>query len=126
MNRIEIVNIIKSHDFDIKEYAVISSAAMVLYNMKTETKDIDLYVTKRYYDYLLKNYDCKFERINEGTKVYFIDNIINFGINYKPNKTLLIDGIVVSSIEDIVNLKRYLNREKDRNDLKLMYERKLK
>ena len=122
MNKVEIIKIMKDYNFDINEYAIISSAAMVLHGIKKSTKDIDIYVSPNYYEYLLKKYNCKYERINKGTKIYYIDDVINFGINYKPNKIELINGLAISSIEDIVLLKESLKREKDIKDIKLIKE----
>ena len=64
---------------------------------------------------MLGNYDCNFERANEfGEKAYLIDNIINFGISFKPKDVEIIEGIQCSSLRDVLELKKFLNRDKDK------------
>lgn len=121
MKRREIIELLKSYKFDINEYIVLSGAAMVIHGLKDETNDIDISVTPEYYDYLLSHYDCEFEKINEfNHAVYYIDNVINFGRDYYDNERTIIDGISVQTIENIIRLKQYLNREKDKHDLNLL------
>lgn len=123
MNKKEIINILKKYDFDKNKYVVISGACMVLYGIKETTSDIDISVTKEYYNKLLKQFNCEFERINEfGEKIYYIDNIINFGNTYYTEDKIYIDSIPVTSIEELIKLKKYLNREKDISELKKIYK----
>ena len=123
MNRKDIINTLKKYNFDSTKYIVISSAAMVLLGIKDTTKDIDIAVSDDYYEYLLKNYNCKFERINEyGKKVYFIHDIINFSSTYYKNNRLIIEEIPIQTANDILELKLFLKREKDYKDIKLIKE----
>lgn len=123
MNRKDIINTLKKYNFDSTKYIVISSAAMVLLGIKDTTKDIDIAVSDDYYEYLLKNYNCKFERINEyGKKVYFIHDIINFSSTYYKNNRLIIEEIPIQTANDILELKLFLKREKDYKDIELIKE----
>ena len=98
MNKKDIIDTLKKYNFDSTKYIVISSAAMVLLGIKDTTKDIDIAVSDDYYEYLLKNYNCKFERINEyGKKVYFIHDIINFSSTYYKNNRLIIEEIPIQT-----------------------------
>ena len=118
MNKEEIINILKKYNFDKDQYIVISGACMVLYGIKEITSDIDISVTDEYYNYLINNYDCTFERINEfGEKVYFIDNIINFSRSYYTKKKEYINDIPVQNLDELIKLKEYLNRDKDKIDI---------
>lgn len=121
MNKIEIENILKKYNFDKKNYMVISGAALVLLGIKDSTNDIDISVTKEYYDNLLKKYDCKLECIFNNINVYFIDNIINFSTNYYNEDDIIsVNDIPVQKIESIKNLKLNLNKKKDIEDLNLI------
>ena len=123
MNKKEILKILKQYKFDKDKYIVISGAAMVLLGIKEKTNDIDIAVKKEYMEYLLNNYNCTFEKINTyNEKVYFIDDIINFSTSYYKKNHTLIDNIPVQEIKDIVELKLYLNRDKDKKDIKLIKE----
>ena len=108
MNKEDIINTLTNNHLDSDKYVVISGAAMVLYGIKEKTGDIDISVSADYYDYLLKNYDCTFERINEfGEKVYFIDNVINFGNTYYSDNKNIIENIPVQTIDELNKLKKY-------------------
>lgn len=123
MNKKDIIDTLKKYNFDSTKYIVISSAAMVLLGIKDTTKDIDIAVSNDYYEYLLKNYNCKFERINEyGKKVYFIHDIINFSSTYYKNNRLIIEEIPIQTANDILELKLFLKREKDYKDIELIKE----
>ena len=120
MSKNEIIKILKKYNFDNKKYIVISGAAMVLHGIKNSTSDIDIAVTKEYYEYLLKHYKCDFDKINPyNHKVYFIDNIINFGIDYFTSPVYM-DDIPIQKIDDILKLKNNLNRNKDKDDILLI------
>lgn len=115
MNKKQIIKTIEKYKLDKSKFVVISGAALVLLDIKKTTKDIDISCDKDYCEYLLKNYDAKFERTNElGKKAYLIDDIINFGISFMPKEIEIIDGIQCSSLKDILELKRFLNRDKDK------------
>ena len=123
MNKKDIIDTLKKYNFDSTKYIVISSAAMVLLGIKDTTKDIDIAVSDDYYEYLLKNYNCKFERINEyGKKVYFIHDNINFSSTYYKNNRLIIEEIPIQTANDILELKLFLKREKDYKDIELIKE----
>ena len=108
MNKTEIIKILRKYNFDKDKYLVISGAAMVLLGIKESTSDIDISVTKDYYNYLLKNYNCTFEKINEyNREVYFIDNIINFGIDYYKKEIIFVEDFPVQIPENILKLKLY-------------------
>lgn len=120
MNKEEIISILKKYNFDSSQYIIISGAAMVIHGVKSTTNDIDIAVTYEYFEYLLNNYKCEFEKINPyGHKIYFIDNIINFGVDYYT-KPIYIDGLPVQTIDDIIKLKESLGRDKDKKDIKLL------
>ena len=107
MNKNEILYILRKYNFDSSKYIVISSASMVIQGLKESTKDIDIAVSKDYYDYLINNYEVEFERENLGVNVYYIDNVINFSTNYyNPDEVIMYEGIPVQSLEGIRNLKR--------------------
>lgn len=127
INKKDIYNIINNYKLDKDKLIIISGAAMVIHGLKESTRDIDLSVTKDYYEYLINNYDCMLEKINEfGHAVYYIGNYINFGVDYFPDDYINIGGLNVQSLESIKKLKEYLNREKDKYDLQLINKRLLR
>lgn len=121
MNKEMIINEIKKYNIDPKKYIIISGAAMVLYGFKEETRDIDIATTKSLKKELLNKYNCEIENVECDS--YMIDNIINFGTNYYKRRRNYIDGLPVQKVEDLIQLKKSLNREKDKNDLTSIYRK---
>ncbi len=121
LNREKIIEILNEYNFDCDKYVVLSSSAMVLHGIKEYTRDIDISVTWDYYNYLLDNYDCVFERYDiNGDKCYMMGDYINFGVTYFYGNKRIIDGLPVQDVCEIIKLKRGLNRSKDLEDLKLL------
>lgn len=120
MNKKDIIKELNNYSLDPNEYVIISGAAMVLLGIKDTTGDIDIAVTRKYYDYLLNNYACTFDRSNEyGEKIYFI-NKINFGTTYYDYNKTYIENLPVQRVEKIRELKLNLNRDKDKKDIELI------
>ena len=118
MNKEEIIEKLKEYNIDKNKYIVISGAAMVLLGIKDKTQDIDIAVKDGYKDYLVDNYNVTFDRMNEYNEpVYYIDDIINFAITYYTDKKEYVSGIPVQNVNDILKLKKGLNREKDKIDI---------
>ena len=70
MDKNQIIKIIKKYKLDKSKFIVISGAALVLLGIKKTANDIDIWCDNDYCDYLLNNYDCKLERINEFGEKY--------------------------------------------------------
>jgi len=120
MNKKDIIETLNRYNLDTSKYIVLAGAAMTMLGLKEQTHDIDIAVTKDYYEYLRNNYDCKVEWCNEGNDVYFIDDIINFGVNYYNEDHLIIDGIPVQKPEDIIKVKKIFGRKKDLDDIEII------
>ena len=115
MDKNQIIKTIKKYKLDKSKFIVISGAALVLLGIEKTANDIDIWCDNDYCDYLLNNYDCKLERINEfGNKAYMIDDMINFGISFRPKEVEVVDGIQCALLRDILELKKFLNRPKDK------------
>ena len=72
MNKEEIIKVLKKYNFDKNKYIVISGVAMVFLGIKEKINDIDISVTEDYYEYLLNNYNCTFEKVNEYKKTFIL------------------------------------------------------
>lgn len=122
----DILRILESYDIDYNESIILSGASLVLQGVKEYTSNIDITVSDRVYNELLKKYNCTLEKIVDNDKIWFIDSIINFGRNYYGKvEFYLLDGYKIQTIESILDLKKELGRQKDMDDIKhiLEYER---
>ena len=111
MNKREIIEKLKKYNFDFSKYIVISGAAMVIRDVKEETSDIDIAVSDDYYLFLLKNYMCIFDRINQyNNKVYYIDDVINFAQSYYNCNYTIVEGIKMKGINKCLKLSQNINQ----------------
>ena len=117
LNKNDILETLKKYNLDPKEYIVISGAALVLQDIKEYTSDIDIAVSGKLYNKLLKEYNCTFEKRVKNYDVWFIDNVLNFSKNYykKTEYTELFD-YKIQTINSVLKLKKNLNRLKDQED----------
>lgn len=121
MNKEKILNLLNKYQFPQNEFIIISGAAMVLLGIKEETRDIDIAVSSKMFQKLLEKYPCKFEKIDQfNNKIYFIDDIINFGRNYFDVDYLIYQNYQVQTPQAIKVLKKNLNRTKDQKDIALI------
>ena len=121
MNKSEVLQILQKYNLDSQNIIIIGSAALVLNGIKDTCHDIDIAVTNEYNEILLKTFNCTFDKEIDNYKVYFIDNIINFSTHYyNEYKGKTIENYLVQTPEEVLKLKKTLNREKDQNDIKLI------
>lgn len=121
MNKEEILTLLNRYPLPKEEFIIISGAAMVLLGIKKETNDIDIAVSSRLFKRMLEQYDCKFEKTDQfNNKIYFIDDIINFGQNYYDVDYLIYQKYQVQTPQAIKVLKKNLNRAKDQKDIALI------
>lgn len=119
----DILEILKKYNFDSNEYIIISSAALVLQGVKEYTTDIDVACSDTLYNILLEVYNCFLGKIDGQHKVWYIDNLINFSNHYYDNSEYIeLLGYKVQTIESVLNLKKKLNREKDKDDIKIILD----
>lgn len=125
MTKKDIIETLNNYKLDKDKFIIISGAALVLQNFSNQTHDIDIWVSKDYYEHLLSNFNCEFDRINEfGNKAFMIDEVINFGFDFCPDNYVYINGYKVASLRDCYNIKKLLNRDKDKK-LLLKLEKEL-
>ena len=121
MTKKDIIETLNNYNLNKDKFIIISGAALVLQNFSNQTHDIDIWVSKDYYEHLLSNFNCEFDRINEfGNKAFMIDDVINFSFDFCP----YINGYKVASLRDCYNVKKFLNRDKDKK-LLLKLEKEL-
>ena len=125
MTKKDIIETLNNYNLDKDKFIIISGSALVLQNFSNQTHDIDIWVSKDYYEHLLSNFICEFDRINEfENKAFMIDDVINFSFDFCPKNYVYINGYKVASLRDCYNVKKLLNRDKDK-ELLLKLEKEL-
>ena len=123
MNKNEIIEKLKKSNLDKNEIIVISGASLVVHDIINDTKDIDLICTEEYYDMI--NWKIKKGFFNIDIKYYDVFEISNNLYNEYKNYYDLIDDYKFMNLNSCLDLKRKMNREKDKNVIKIL-EKKLK
>lgn len=132
MDKKEVLKKLKELEINKDEYIIISGASLVLHDLIDVTKDIDLSCSKEVYDKI--SWPTKLGYLGKEIKYYDCFEISNN--LYDPNNIDIIDDYKTMNLEKCLEVKRLLNRSKDKkiiNKLDLLlgqndnyrYERKL-
>lgn len=119
MKKTDIIRRLEALDFDRNEYWVITGSAMVLYDLREETHDIDLGCTKKMTDELaLQGFPVSL--LEDGTRKIRCGADVELFENWLFGEIQWLDGIPVISLEGLAEMKRSLGREKDQRDIRLI------
>ena len=103
---------------DTNEYRINAGGAMVLHGLREETHDLDIWCTKKLGDALAQR--CDVQGRPDGTRRFVPAPDVEIYENMLPGETVFLNGIPVAPLEDVLALKRQLNREKDRRDIAVL------
>ena len=137
-NRHWILEEVKKLQIPLNECAVFGSGLLDVLSFK-KAHDIDLLVTKRLFDTLAKNTEwkqCFYPDGHAGLK-HKVKNIEAFydagwsgydrvGVEEKIDHATIIDGVRFVSLQEILDWKRKIAREKDRRDVEIIEDYLLK
>lgn len=116
MNKEDIIFKLSSLNLDKNEYIVIGGTSLVLRGIIKETSDIDLTTSNSYYNKI--NWPVKNGAFNIEIKY---DDCFEISYNLYDEKSCdWIDGYKVISIKNVLKEKKTLNREKDREIIKIL------
>ncbi len=114
MNKIEIFNFLDKLDIPKDKYIVISGASLVVQDIIDETTDIDLTCSRKFYDKI--NWPVRIGAF--GVEVKYKDCFeISYNL-YEYQNVITIDGYNFLSLEDCLEIKKRLNRPKDKKLIK--------
>ena len=116
MNKNELYRLVESLNIPVTEYCVLSGGSLVMHNIRENTNDLDIDITKKGFKAIETNFSPKL--VDEKKKLYKItDKIECFVDNNFENDIEIIDGYPCQSLLSIYKLKKKLNREKDQDDI---------
>lgn len=103
---------------DTNEYRINAGGVMVLHGLREETHDLDIWCTKKLGDALAQR--CEPQMLPDGARRFVPAPDVEIYENMLPGETVFLNGIPVAPLEDVLALKRQLNREKDRRDIAVL------
>lgn len=103
---------------DPNEYRINAGGAMVLYGLREETHDLDIWCTKKLGDALAQR--CEPQTLPDGTRRFVPAPDVEIYENMLPGRTVFLGDVPVAALEDVLALKRKLNREKDQRDIAVL------
>ena len=123
MTKPEIINRLLQLNFESNEYWLITGGAMVLYDLRDTTRDIDLGCSTALAD-TLESCGYATTLLPDGTRKIYIAEDIEIFEEWIFDRVDIREGIPVISLKGLLEMKKSLGREKDLEDIKLI-EKKL-
>jgi len=125
MTKEDIFNRLRELNYPQNEYWLLTGGAMVVYDIKESTNDIDLGCNKLLADMLEnKGYPTTF--LSDGTRKITVADDVEIFEEWLFDKVEIKYGIPVISVIGLLEMKKRLGREKDYADIKLIEEALLK
>ena len=122
MNRTQLLERLKTLEFDKKDYWLITGGAMVLYELRAETGDIDLGCTKEMADALEASGHTP-TILKDGTRKFLYGEDVEIFEEWLYDRVELVEDVPVISLNGLLAMKKTLGREKDLRDVKLIEAR---
>ena len=116
LNRAGLLRLLRHPLLDMNRCWLTAGGALVLYGLRQETRDIDLGCEPSLADEL----ECAgwaAARRDDGSRKLCFPPCIDVFENWGRGSVQRIEGVSVVSLEDILLLKRQLNRPKDQPDI---------
>ena len=114
MNKEEILDKLSNCSLDLNECIIIGGASLVVQGLLDETSDIDFACSREYYDSVNWDYDSNIE----GNVLKEKDCFSISSTFFDENNCIEIDGYRFMTIEKIYDIKKKLNRKKDKKIIK--------
>lgn len=121
LNKVEIINLIRELPYDTSTFWLVMGSALVMWDIKEATNDIDMGCTEELFDCLLcQGFTYKISKT--GRKRIDYNEQIHFYLEWPVNNLIYIEDIQVSDISSILSDKKNFNRQKDLYDIILIQE----
>ena len=119
MNKQEILNTLSEFPYDRNEYWVITGRAMVLYDIRKQTADINLGCSGQLADRLEAD-GYLFRRTDDGKRWFRYGEDIEVFEDWAAGATETVCGFRIISIPALIAMKQALGRDKDKTDIGLI------
>lgn len=122
MTKSDVVQRLLELNFSSEDYWLVAGGAMVLYNLRSTTNDIDLGCSSALAD-KLESYGYSTIHLPDGTRKISMAEDIEIFEEWLFDKVEILDEIPVISLKGLLEMKKSLNREKDYEDIKLIEQK---
>lgn len=119
MDKQGILNCLSGFPYDRNEYWVITGGAMVLYDIREQTADVDLGCSKRLADRLEAD-GYLFRRTDDGKRWFKYGDNIEIFEEWIMDTIETVYGFHVVSIKGLIEMKQEIGRDKDKRDIELI------
>ena len=121
MKKEDIIKRLLELNYPPSEYWLVTGGAMVLYDIKESTNDIDLGCSKFLAD-MLENKGYLTTLLSDGTRRISVANDVEIFEEWLFDKVEIRYGVPIISLNGLLEMKKGLGREKDIADIKLIKE----
>ena len=121
-------NELKELNLPKNEYVILGSGPLVIRGLRGNNHDIDILVTKKLWNKLIKEYPVKIKEVKDKKREFM--KVGNISISYPWDDSNLlknvfetadvVEGYKFASLEDMKLWKSYIGRDKDIEDVKLI------
>ena len=119
MDKQGILNCLSEFPYDRNEYWVITGGAMVLYDIREQTADVDLGCSERLADRLEAD-GYLFRRTDDGKRWFKYGDNIEIFEEWIMDTIETVYGFHVVSIKGLIEMKQEIGRDKDKRDIELI------
>jgi len=119
---------LKTLDLPSGQYAIMGSGPLAIRNLR-EANDLDLIVKQELWDKLAQKYPIQTKETIRGTVISIVIGnieVYKYWLNLTPKINEMIDtaeiinGLPFVKLEYVIAWKKFMGRDKDKNDLKLI------
>ena len=121
MDKLEIIKELNRFSYNKDNYWLLTGGAMVLYEIKEQTSDIDLGCNKKMAD-MLERDDFLFNLSESGNRHFKYGYCIEVFENLINDTVTVLENIPVITIAGLIEMKEELGREKDFKDIAIIEE----
>lgn len=118
MNKEELLNLIESIKIDSNEFTLLSTAALVLRGIRDNAKDLDIAVTQKGLDELMKNYPLK----KKNDEWYIVTDKVECILDDMVGKKEMIGKYYLQDIHDYLAFLESSDRQKDKDKIPVVKE----
>ncbi len=120
MKKPDLIKKISSLELEDGEYCIISGGILVMYGIREETEDLDLYVSKKLFEKIKDKYELR-PRFDKFPDLYELDSEVEVKVcDFSSDDVSYVDGYSVWSLEKQLEWMISNHRGKDKRNIQLI------